>query len=262
MSDVDSPSLANLHTAVSASTAPLPETQTVAALTAALAGRDSFISLIGHELRNSVGPMLLLAEQLDRMARDPGAPAALPARVTLLRRNLAKLVATIDRVAEVSELRRGTLSLAPSLVSLGEVVNEVCQEAAREAEAGGVQIIVDAAPGVEGSWDRERLKQIVDNLLSNAIRYSGGGRIEIAVVDRGSAGELIVRDHGPGLGPELLPNLFEPFGMLDLARTRRTGGFGIGLWIVKTLCTAMQGSVTAENDPLGGARFCVVLPRG
>lgn len=260
MRDPD-PSLSESRTSPSVA-GPAPEPRTVAALTAALAGRDSFIGVIGHELRNSVGPMLLLAEQLRTMADEPAAPAMLGSRVAMLTRNLGKLVATIERVAEVAELRRGTLTLAPTLVNLRDVVAEVCAEAEREALAGGVELVLAASDAVEGSWDRERLHQIVDNLVSNAIRYSGGGRVELDVVDRGSAGELIIRDHGPGLAPEMLAHLFEPFGPVDLDRRRRTGGFGIGLWVVKTLCTAMQGSVTAENDPSGGARFCVVLPRG
>jgi signal transduction histidine kinase len=242
--------------------APPDESQGVAALTAALAGRDRFIGVVGHELRNSVAPMMLLADQLRAMAEAPDAPPLLASRVTMLTRNLGKLVATIDRVAEVSALRRGTLTLAPTIVDLREVVTEVCRDAAREAAAGGVELVLGTGPTVEGSWDRDRLRQVVNNLVSNAIRYSGGGRVELDVLDRGTAGELIVRDHGPGLEPELLARLFEPFAPLDRDRTRRSGGFGIGLWVVKTLCTAMQGLVTVENVSGGGARFCVVLPRG
>jgi signal transduction histidine kinase len=237
----------------------------VAQLTAALAGRDSFIGVLGHELRNSVSPMLLLAEQLRAMADEPAAPPALASRVAMLTRNLGKLVATIDRVAEVAELRRGTVQLALTTVNLADVITEVCRAMEREAAAAGVTLVCSEIAPVHGMWDRGRIKQIVENLLSNAIRYGGGGRVELASVDRGSAGELIVRDHGPGLEPAILTHLFDPFGLfgpLDPERALRTGGFGIGLWLVKTLCTAMQGSVTAENDPSGGARFCVVLPRG
>jgi signal transduction histidine kinase len=184
--------------------------------------------------------------------------------VALLTRNLGKLVATIERVAEVAELRRGTVQFALAPVDLVEVVAEVCRVMEREAAAGGVTLVFEATAPVQGMWDRDRIKQIVENLVSNAIRYGGGGRVELATVDRGTAGELIVRDHGTGLEPAMLAHLFDAFGpfALDPERGRRTGGFGIGLWVVKTLCAAMQGSVTAENDPGGGARFCVVLPRG
>lgn len=233
--------------------------QRIDELTTALAARDSFIGLVGHELRNAVAPMLLLAEQFAILAEDPNVSPMLTSRVAMLMRNLNKFVATVDRVAEVADLRRGRLQLDPAAVNLVEVVEEVCRDARREAAAGGAELVIDAPEPVTGRWDRARLRQIVTALVSNAIRYGGGGRIELAIGDRGGDAQLVVRDHGPGLEPATLPHLFERF---DHERNRRGGGFGIGLWLVKTLCTAMHGSVTAENDTNGGACFCVVLPRG
>lgn len=228
-------------------------------LMTALAARDSFIGVLGHELRNAVAPMLLLAEQFAALADDPAAPPLVVSRVAKLIRNLNKLVATVDRIAEVADLRRGTLRLDRSRVDLVEVVGEVCLEARREATAGGTELVIDATGAVTGHWDRTRIKQIVANLVSNAIRYGGGGRVEIRVRDLGDAGELVVQDHGPGIDLAALPRLFDRF---EYERSGRGGGFGIGLWLVKTLCTAMQGTVTATNDSSGGAAFCVALPRG
>jgi signal transduction histidine kinase len=228
-------------------------------LTIALAARDSFIALVGHELRNSVAPMVLLAEQFATLAEDPRASPVVVSRMAILTRNLHKFVATIDRVAEVADLRRGKLRLDPVSVDLVQVVRDACRELQREAAAGGADLMIDAADPVTGHWDRTRLKQIAANLVSNAIRYGGSGRVEISVRGRASDAELVIRDHGPGLEPSAIPRLFEPF---DHDRGARPGGFGIGLWLVKTLCTAMRGSVTADNATTGGARFCVVLPRG
>jgi signal transduction histidine kinase len=228
-------------------------------LTAQLAARDSFLGLVGHELRNAVAPMLLLAEQFAMLADDPKAPPMIASRVAMLIRNLNKFVATVDRVAEVSDLRRGRLLLDLTTVDLVEVAAEVCRDAGREAAAGSAELVIDASGPLTGRWDRARLRQIIANLVSNAIRYGGGGRIELAITERGPDAELVIRDHGPGLEPSALPHLFERF---DHDRNRRGGGFGIGLWLVKTLCTAMRGSVTAHNDTSGGAFFCVVLPRG
>jgi signal transduction histidine kinase len=228
-------------------------------LTTALAARDSFIALLGHELRNSVAPMVLLAEQFRTLADDPRAPALVVSRMALLTRNIHKFVATIDRVAEVADLRRGHLRLDPSTVDLVNVARDASRELEREAIAAGAEIIIDAPAPVTGQWDRVRLKQIVANLVSNAVRYGGGGRVEIAVLAHGDEAELVVRDHGPGIDRAALPRLFEPF---DHHRPRPNGGFGIGLWLVKTLCTAMRGSVSADNATTGGTRFCVVLPRG
>jgi signal transduction histidine kinase len=228
-------------------------------LTAALAARDSFIALVGHELRNSVAPMLLLAEQFAALVHDPQAPPVVASRAAMLMRYLNKFVTTVDRVAEVGDLRRGRLRLDRTAVDLVEVVDEVCREARREAESAGTELVVESAGPVTGWWDRARVKQIVTNLISNAIRYGGGGRVELTVRDRGDDAELEIRDHGPGIEPVALAHLFDRF---DHDRPRRPGGFGIGLWVVKTLCAAMDGSVTADNGSSGGARFCVILPRG
>jgi signal transduction histidine kinase len=119
--------------------------------------------------------------------------------------------------------------------------------------------VVVAAQPIMGRWDRARVKQIISNLVTNAIRYSGGGRIELSVKSRGDEVELVIADHGPGICPDLIPQLFD---LGDHSGARRSGGLGAGLWVVKALCTAMQGSVTVENCAEGGARFCVVLPRG
>jgi len=228
-------------------------------LTAALAARDGFLSVVGHELRNAVAPMLLIAEQFATLANDPVAPPLVASRVAALIRSLNKFVATVDRVAEIADLRRGKLRLDPTEVDLVEVVEEVCRAARREATAGGSELVIDASGPVTGRWDRLRIKQIVASLVSNAIRYGGSGTVELRVRDLGTEAELVVRDHGPGIDLVALPRLFDRF---DHERCVRGGGFGVGLWLVKTLCTAMRGTVTAANNTSGGAAFCVALPRG
>jgi signal transduction histidine kinase len=227
-------------------------------LTSALAARDRFIALIGHELRNSLAPMVLLAEQFGTLAEGSQPMGKLLARVGMLTNNLNRLVATVGRIVEVADLRRGKLQLAPTTADLVDVVSEVCRELEREAAAGGSELVVDASAPVIGRWDRGRIKQIVSNLVDNAIRYGGGGRVEIFVGAGAGDCELVVRDHGPGIDAALLPHVFE----FDHTSCRRPGGLGLGLWIVQTLCTAMAGTVTVENCSDGGARFCVVLPRG
>lgn len=228
-------------------------------LTTALAARDSFISLVGHELRNSLAPMVLLAESFSTLAEGSQPPGKLFSRVAMLTDNLHKMIATIGRIVEVGDLRRGKLELDPITADLVEVVKEVCAAARRDAAASGAQLLVAAGDPVVGQWDRVRVKQIVSNLVSNAIRYSGGGPIEVSVRSRGADCEVVIEDRGPGIDPALIPRLFD---FAERGSARRSGGFGIGLWVVKTLCTAMHGSVTVENCSGGGARFCVVLPRG
>jgi signal transduction histidine kinase len=255
MSDAD---LAAAQTCESAHAVPPLEDGEIHELTTALAARDRFIALIGHELRNSLAPMVLLAEQFGALAEGSQPPGKLLSRVAMLTNNLNKLMATIGRIVEVADLRRGKLQLAPTTADLVDVVGDVCRELAREAAAGGSELVIDASAPVIGQWDRARVKQIVSNLTINAIRYGGGGRVEISVGAGPGGSELVVRDHGSGIDAAMLPHLFE----FDHTTRRRPGGLGLGLWIVQTLCTAMGGTVTVENCSDGGARFCVVLPRG
>lgn len=228
-------------------------------LTSALAARDRFIALVGHELRNALAPMVLLTDQFGTLAEGSQPPGKLLSRVAMLTGNLQKLMSTIGRIVDVADLRRGRLLLDPATIDLVTIVQEVCRDAAREAAVGGAELVIESSGPVIGHWDSARVKQIVSNLVGNAIRYGAGGRIELSVRGTASDGELVIRDHGPGLEPEALPGIFDCFNQTN---ARRPGGLGVGLWVVKTLCTAMGGTVKAENCPDGGARFSVALPRG
>jgi two-component system, OmpR family, sensor kinase len=232
--------------------------QDPASLAESLAARDNFISAVSHELRNTVAPLILLAEQFEAMGASMS-PDQLTTKIALLTRNLHKFVATVDRVTEVAQLRDGNLVLELGDVDLAEVVGIVVGQQQRYAATGGVELVVRAPASLRGRWDRGRLAQITTNLVTNAIRFGVGGEVEVDVVDRGRDAELVVRDHGPGMAAADLDGIFDRF---DHRRSRTTGGFGVGLFIVKTLAEAMGGRATAANAQGGGARFSVVLPRG
>lgn len=233
--------------------------QQIQELTSALAARDHIIAYICHELRNSLAPVQLLTDHFAVLTDDLQRVPVAAARAAALVHKLRGFVTTIRRVAEIADLRQGELHLEPTTVDLVDIALEVCRELAGEAAAGGAELVLDADAPVVGSWDRVRLKQIVVNLVSNAIRRAGGGRIELGLIARDDQAELVIRDHGPGIDPVVLPRLFDD---LDQPRGQRSGPFGVGLWVVKILITAMGGTVAAANHPEGGARFCVVVPRG
>jgi two-component system, OmpR family, sensor kinase len=228
------------------------------ALKNALAARDQFISVISHELRNAVAPVFLLAEVFKDLATETP-DARLPARVEKLTKQLHRFATTIDRVTEVAQLRDRRLQLRITDVDMSAEVMHVASSRSAQALAGSVKFAIDAPASVTGRWDRSRLRQIVGNLLSNAIRYGGGGIVELTARSYGREAQLEVRDHGPGVPVDELPTIFD---RLDMPLRRRTGGFGVGLFVVKALCLAMNGNVKVENAHDGGARFSVVLPRG
>jgi signal transduction histidine kinase len=109
-----------------------------------------------------------------------------------------------------------------------------------------------------GSWDRVRLEQICSNLLSNAIRFGAGQPIDITIdADRDFA-TLEVRDHGVGIAPAQHARIFERF---ERGTEQRSGGFGIGLWVVRSICAAMGGTISVDSQPGDGASFTLMLPR-
>lgn len=231
-----------------------PESRTVEQLQQALASRDELIAVMGHELRNAMAPLMLLSEQFELM---PSHDDLLNKRVAMLRRNMGAFQETVERVAQVSQLRAGKLELQPESLDAAEVIGEVCRKLATRAEASRCELRCEIAP-VVGRWDRERLTQIAQHLICNAIRYASGAPIDIALSESNDQLRLVVQDRGPGIAMAERDLLFDRF---DRSGQRRSGGLGVGLWVVKTLCAAMQGTVALVESEYG-ARFCVTLPRG
>lgn len=222
-----------------------------------LAARDEFIGDLGHELRNTIAPLVLLADHFEQLA--PSAEPQLANRVGMLSRNLRKLTSTIDRLTEVAALREGRLELDYESVDLRDVVDDVARELAPDAARAGADLRVSYATPVQGWWDRGRLKQILHNLVGNAIRYGDGAPIEVRVGITGRDAELIISDAGPGIPLALREHVFDRF---DHRSCPKGNGFGVGLFVAKALVLKMSGAIHLADSETGGARFCIRLPRG
>jgi signal transduction histidine kinase len=129
----------------------------------------------------------------------------------------------------------------------------------RETAASQSLLTVHARERVMGRWDRLRLEQICSNLLSNAVRYGLGNPIDITVTTQGATAVLEIRDRGLGIPADELEIIFERFERGS--RSRQTGGFGVGLWVVKKLCRALGGDVEVQSKPGQGSTFTITLPR-
>jgi CheY-like chemotaxis protein len=211
--------------------------------------KDEFLAVLGHELRNPLSPIVAALDLMDM--RDE--PANRRER-DIMRRQVRHLKRLVDDLLDVSRISSGKLQLELGAVNLAEL--------AREAAAAlpGQDIEVEAPPAVWVRGDESRLAQVLNNLLSNAMRFgSAATRVSLAVVDGRAV--LAVADQGIGMEPALLARVFEPFYQAPQPLARRTGGLGLGLAIVKRIVELHGGEVSAASEGPGrGSRFEVILP--
>ncbi|RIH86752.1 sensor histidine kinase [Calidithermus roseus] len=223
-------------------------------LAAEEAQKQRMVADIAHELRT---PLTVLRGELEALQAGLMEPS--PA-------NLGRLIEEVDLLTHlVQDLRlltqadSGGLSLKLSELELSSLAREVLAAFQARAEAKGVRLEFSGAE-LSLTADRERLLQVLYNLLDNALRHTPqGGVVRLEVRAEGSWGLLRVSDSGPGISPEDLPHIFERFYRADRSRTRETGGSGLGLAIAKALVEAHGGQISAGNGPGGGAVFEVRL---
>jgi CheY-like chemotaxis protein/anti-sigma regulatory factor (Ser/Thr protein kinase) len=203
---------------------------------------------------------MLTALQLLRQRTDP----TVERELSVLERQAQHLVRLIDDLLDVSRLARGKIDLVRAPVEIATVVAEAVEMAEPLLEQRRHQFVQRvSASGLRVDGDRERLAQVVANLLTNAARYTpAGGHIEITASAVPDGVEIIVRDDGAGIAPELLPCIFDLFVQGTRDPARREGGLGLGLAIVRSLVQLHGGSVSAHSAGKGrGSEFRVCLPR-
>jgi PAS domain S-box-containing protein len=230
----------------------------------AVGARDEFIATVAHELRNPISPLVfqvrLALDKSDQMAARGEAPTV-PWVQTQLRRmehRLHRLLETLDRLLDVSRLSTGRIDLQPEPLDLMHVAQEVLSTFEAELAVARCAVSFSVSGQTAGSWDRMRLEQVCRNIFSNAIRFGAGQPIVIVLAGDATTVTMSVRDRGVGIARSLHARIFERF---ERGVEQRSGGFGIGLWVVKNICTAMGGEIAVESEPGEGACFTVTLPR-
>jgi len=233
-------------------------------LQGAVAARDEFIATVAHELRNPIAPLTFqvrLALNKAEQLAAAGAPVSvewIQAQLRGVEQRLHRLLETLDRLLDVSRLSTGRIDLQPEPMNLAELVQEAIEGFEAELAVARCKLTLSVRGAPTGSWDRLRVEQVFRNLLSNAIRFGAGRPIEIAVDADDDFARIAVRDHGIGVAPDQQAKIFERF---EQGTKQRSGGFGIGLWIVRNICAAMGGAVSVESSIGDGACFTVMLPR-
>ena len=222
--------------------------------------KDEFLATLSHELRTPLTPIIgwtamIRAGQIDTTNLDSALES--------IERSAKSQGRLIDDLLDVSRIASGKLQLDFRPVHVAPLI-EAAVEAARpsaEAKEVSIETALDTQTGFV-SGDLERLRQVVSNLLNNAVKFTpGGGRVEVRLVRDGSHAEVTVSDTGQGISPEFLPHVFDRFRQADSSTTRRHGGLGLGLSIVRDLVEMHGGTIRAESFGEGlGATFTVRLP--
>lgn len=225
-----------------------------------MAARDNFIAVAAHELRNPMTPIVGQVELLLGRARREGASAATITGLERLEISVSHYVRRATALLEISRVNAGRLILEPAAFDMALFVTQITANYEMLAGRAGSVLICDAPGPVVGVWDQLAAEQIIDNLISNAIRYGEGKPIRVALVADGAGVTLSVADAGIGIAADDLIRIFDRFEQAIGSR-RKSGGFGIGLWLVRELTDAMGGKIDVASAESEGSTFTVWLPR-
>jgi two-component system, OmpR family, sensor kinase len=220
------------------------------------AGADELIAVLAHDLRNYLSPIRARLGMLRRWAGDQGHQRPLHDAEALLR-SVDRLSRLVNDLLDSARLEGGLFSLQPQSVDLVALARET--SGAFETEQRPVAVR-SAQTEVLTLVDPDRIRQVLENLLSNALRYAPEGipvEVEISTQRRrdGPWVVLTVSDHGPGIAPDVLPRLFERF-----ATGARSPGLGIGLYLARRIAEAHGGTLSVDSTPGAGARFTLAVP--
>lgn len=230
------------------------------ALDEALRTRDSFLSMASHELRTPITALQLQVQGLLHEARRSGdlVPPSVRRRLVLIERNVQRLEALVGHLLDLFRLSTGRLELEVGSVDLSALIGEVANRLDSLASEAGCEIIQEIEPHVTGAWDHDLLERVINNLLTNAIKYGPGKPITVRLKRDGSVVRLSFEDHGIGVDPKDYLRIFQRFERA--VSEWHYGGLGLGLWIVKRIVNALGGEVGVSSQLETGAIFTVELP--
>jgi len=218
--------------------------------------KDEFLAMLGHEMRNPLAP-ILTALQLMRIRGSDSREQA------IIERQVDHLVRLVDDLLDISRITRGKIDLRRDRLELIEPVLDGVEIASPLLEGRRQHLDVQVpSKGFPIVGDRDRIAQIISNLLTNAAKYSErGSTVRITASRVGTSARLVVKDEGVGIPAEILERIFEPFVQQPQSSERSSGGLGLGLAIVRSLVELHGGSVSATSaGPGKGSEFVIELP--
>ncbi|MEU9465915.1 HAMP domain-containing sensor histidine kinase [Streptomyces avermitilis] len=221
------------------------------------AQRKAMVSDIAHELRTPLTNIRGWLEVTRDGLLDPD-----PDLIASLHDEAVLLQHIIDDLQDLAAVDAGTLTLHLEPVAVDQLIAQVVAAHSARAEAEGIRLRTHTEPGLWLEADPVRMRQSLGNLVSNALRHTpANGTVTLTARQSGDLAVLTVQDTGSGITPEDLPHVFERFWRAEKSRSRRTGGSGLGLSIVRQFVEAHGGTVTARSEPGAGAVFAIRLSR-
>ena len=221
--------------------------------------RQMFLAILGHDLRNPLNSVLMSAAQLTTIGELDAEPAVLATQIT------SSATAMADMIRDLLDFTSTELGVAMPLSRAAMDLGDLCQEVVDETHAAYpnrvLTITVDG--DLAGEWDGGRLRQVVSNLMGNAVQH-GTGPVEMKVSATGSEVQVAVHNDGPSIPPAAMATIFDPLvrGVSsDTKKRRRPGSIGLGLHIARAIVAAHGGTIGVESSPELGTVFTVRLPR-
>lgn len=230
--------------------------QEITELMRAMQVKDEFVTSVSHELRT---PLTSILGHLEILG-DADLPPGVARQVAVVQRNAQRLAALVGDLLLVAQVGEG-LRLDRSAVDLDELVREAVEAARPAAEATGVVVAAELPGPLDVEVDGQRVRQVLDNLVSNAVKYSTeGGRVLVTLRRTGTGVEVAVADAGTGIPADEVPHVFERFYRGAQALDDQVPGTGLGLDIVRSIVHAHGGTVTLTSEVGVGSTFVVRLP--
>ena len=218
-----------------------------------------FMADASHEMRT---PLTIVRGELEAVVKSASLPETSREALGSVLEEVERLTNIVENLFAIARLDAGEIPVRWSSVDLAALARMTAEQMLLLAEDKEISITTVATQPVCVEGDRSRLKQVIVNLLDNAIKYTpAGGRIELVVSESGQSAILDVIDNGIGIPTEAQAHVFERFYRVDKARSREMGGAGLGLAIVKTICASHGGTVKLESKEGVGSRFRVELPK-
>ncbi len=220
--------------------------------------RREFLSNVSHELRTPLTAIRAFVENLeDGEVQEEERRRFL----SIISRNALRMHTLIDDILELSSIESGAINIKPARFKLQPLVSDIKTSLAARAAERNVKVETAIGERAEVYADRQRLEQMLTNLLDNAIKFNReGGAVTISHERAHERDRISVADTGEGISPENLARVFERFYQVDRARSRERGGTGLGLAIVKHLARAHGGDVLAQSELGKGSTFTIELP--